>query len=69
MEYICRCGCKTFTINERRKHLRSKLHNQWQRQLEYISNNDLKIISQYKYIKEECQILPQKLPLTKNGMN
>ncbi len=46
--YICRCGCKTFTIEQRRKHLRSKLHALYQKQIEYMSKNDLNIISQYK---------------------
>jgi hypothetical protein len=39
MEYVCRCGCITYTQTERRKHLRSRSHYLWQKHLEYISNN------------------------------
>lgn len=47
-EFICRCGFITYTQTERRKHLKSRMHYYFQKQLEYINNNDLNIISVYK---------------------
>jgi len=69
MEIVCRCGYKSLSCVERRNHLKSKLHSKWQKQFEYINTNDINIISHYKYIKEECQILQPNPQPIKNGMN
>ena len=37
--FTCRCGCVTFTRAERIKHLKSRLHAKFQKDLERFNNN------------------------------